>query len=524
MKVPVDNAGQIGIVEAVHPMLLPNNAWDEGNNIRFCNNSIRKIPGSAEIDTTETTDTNYIIPIYRYTSGTKNNAVVYCGLEAVYYFNGSTHTDITRLDTGVADPYTGSASDIWTGVVAQSVLYLTNGVDAPQVWLSDELENLPWDSGNTWADESNLTKILRTYKNFMIALTFKEGSGGEWNNYRVWWSHPAEPFSAPVTWDAADETKLAGYVDLASTKGGIIDGLPLRDVFVIYKEDAVILMTYVGGASIFNFRTLTEDKGLLSTHAVKEFDGKHFVVGANDIYITDGNSITSVMDGKLCKDFFNTIDPSLASRTFVFKNQLHNEMWVCYPSTGTTNGCDKALIWNWVANTWSKRDLAAIQYMASGLGTEGSVAGETWNDDLQTWDEDLTPWNSAGDTLITTVNYGVTNTKILSFDTGYTNDSSSYTSYVSKTYLRLNDKDTISQIKAIYPRGTGEMNVYVGACMHQNDAFSWEGPYTIDPALDAQIRCRVTGRYHALKFEFSGDTEHTLEGFDIEYVPTGYGR
>jgi hypothetical protein len=109
-------------------------------------------------------------------------------------------------------------------------------------------------------------------------------------------------------------------------------------------------------------------------------------------------------------------------------------------------------------------------------------------------------------------------------DDGYTFSDSSYSSYVTKEWIKLGKSDTMKRITAVYPKGTGEMNVYVGHAMHQSDPFTWEGPYNLDPSTDAQIRCRVTGRYHAIKFEFVGDTEHTLQGYDIEYIDTGYGR
>lgn len=517
MKISVENAGEVGLVEDIHPSLLPPNAWSEVSNVRFDNGSVKKILGCSSIDDTTCTDTLFVIPVIKYLTGNIPEAGwVYCGTDDVYYYNGTDHEEITRSSGN----YTGDNQDYWTGVVAQNILYLTNGYDTPQVWLSTDLEDLPWDADDTWADKGYSTKILRTFKNFIIALTFNDGTG--YNDQRVYWSDPAEPWTAPSSWDWADETNLAGYVDLAATKGSIVDGLPLRDSFMVYKEDAIISMNYVGGASIFAFRTLIEGSGLMSMHAVKEFDNKHFVVGQDDIYVTDGNSLVSILDKKLRSEFFSEINTTLFKKTFVLKNHLKKEMWVCYPSTGSQTYCDKALIWNWVNNTWTRRDLPDVHFISSGVGF--SPLGDTWDDDTGTWDADSTTWDSRyyNPALIRSV--GCSATELLLFEDSYTDLGESYTSYVLREYLQLNPKDTISQIKAVYPRGSGEMNIYVGACMHQNDAFTWEGPYTINPSTDAQIRCRVTGRYHAIKFEFSGDTEHSLQSYEVEYVPTGYGR
>ena len=49
-------------------------------------------------------------------------------------------------------------------------------------------------------------------------------------------------------------------------------------------------------------------------------------------------------------------------------NQAKNEVWICYPKTGATNGLpNEALIWNYLDNTWSLRELPGVNYIAKGL-------------------------------------------------------------------------------------------------------------------------------------------------------------
>jgi hypothetical protein len=527
MKLPVYNVGKYGIIKDVDPYLLPAEAWTNGNNIAFVEGEVRKSLGCTSFFTPTTSDTKFMIPVTKWETGVPTQYWVYCGMDDVYATDdGTTSTKITRQSGGTDVDYTGTDLSLWTGCVCQNILYLTNGTDVPQMWTGTTLADLKWDADETWADKGTgtkgyTTKCLRTYKNFLIALQFNDDTGAGNNPQKVYWSEPAEPFSVPSTWDYSIGTNLSGQVELAQTPGDILDGATLRDVFLIYKSDAVIIMSYVGGNSIFSFRTLTEDKGILTMHCVAEFDNKHFVVGADDIYITDGNSVQSVIDGKIRKSFFDDLDGTNYIKTFVVPNRAKNEMWVCYPSTDSTK-CNKALVWNWKSGAWSFKTLPDINYATIGVAFD--VESGEWDDDTETWDSDTTSWGDVRSTQAVKKVFAVADNQIYLMEDSYSNNGTSYNSFLERTYLTLGTLDTWKRIKTIYPKALGDMNIYVGWSAHQVDPFTWEGPYSFDPDSDAQIRCRVTGRHHAIRFEFDGDEEHKLMGYEIEFENTGYGR
>ena len=64
--------------------------------------------------------------------------------------------------------------------------------------------------------------------------------------------------------------------------------LPLGDVNIVYKEDSIWSMAFEGGQSIFGFRQLFDDVGILGRHCAKSFNNKHFVVSEDDVYVHDG--------------------------------------------------------------------------------------------------------------------------------------------------------------------------------------------------------------------------------------------
>ena len=83
-------------------------------------------------------------------------------------------------------------------------------------------------------------RVLRAFGDQLIALNMTEGSSSFPN--RVRFSNVVLANSIPDSWDAADTTKLAGFVDLVEQDTAIVDGLTLGSNFIIYTSTQVWLM------------------------------------------------------------------------------------------------------------------------------------------------------------------------------------------------------------------------------------------------------------------------------------------
>lgn len=515
MRIQVPNAGQYGLIRDVDSIRIPINSWTDGKNIRFKSGEVLKSLGTLEALDPTPTDASFIIPVTKIISGVPTQYWIYAGGAKVYSYDGTTEADITNT---TAD-YTGGSGDLWSACVNQGLLVMANGKDVPQMWLGDELEDLIWDGADTFADAGYNIKIIRNYKNFLIGLQFYNGT--VWNPYSVYWSNPAEPLTYPDSWDYTSATTLSGIQELTTTQGEIVDGLTLRDYFMVYKSDGITVMSNIGGQAVMGFRDLSSTTGLLAQNCVKEFFNQHFIVSTDDVVITDGNTIKSVIANKMRSKLFSEIDSTNYGKSFVIPYYNKTEMWICYPSTGNTYP-NRALIWNWDEDTWSVRDLLSIRHASPGI--LWATSSNTWDSDTDTWDSDSTNWDDSAYNPTVNKLVGTNGTQILRMDEDYTLVDNSYESYITREWITLGKSDTIKRITAIYPKCEGICDISVGYSMHQNDPFTWEGPYRFDPDSDAQIRCRVTGRYHAVKFQFIGDSEHKLHSYDIEFVDTGQGR
>ena len=95
-------------------------------------------------------------------------------------------------------------------------------------------------------------------------------------------------------------------------------------------------MRSTGNSAIpFTITPVTNSYGVQTTEAVLEFDGKHVVVGSEDIYLFGGHpgSIQPISDTRVRRFFFNNLNPLHEERMFMLRYQQKDEIWICYPST-----------------------------------------------------------------------------------------------------------------------------------------------------------------------------------------------
>ena len=129
---------------------------------------------------------------------------------------------------------------------------------------------------------------------------------------------------------------------------------------MIYKQQSVWRMDYVGGQFVFRFDQVLGTSGSLTRNCIAELDGLHFVVTGSDIIVHDGQSATSVLDKQSRRHFFASLDGDAYDKTFVVKNPYVNEILVCYAESGATVP-NRALVWNYVDKTLTFRDMPNVQ-------------------------------------------------------------------------------------------------------------------------------------------------------------------
>lgn len=476
--------------------------------------------GTLEIGNEETGSANQFETLTYTARDTSTGVITLSGTTSYAHPDDAVVTPSGSTTTSDSD-YGGNTTDRrWAHTNLNGLIVATNGYDAPQMWplsggapsLSSafmELRN--WPSGNK-------CKVIRSFRTFLVGLNWSRTNE---EPRLVKWSTEASSGSPPSTWSESDNTLDAGAYELSDTPGDIIDGLPLGDSFLIYKDDSIYVMNYIGTPYIFSFKLLSPTIGLLSKGALAEFEGGHFFMGNSDFYVCNGQNVTPLLSDKLRRTVYDELNGDNYQKCFVAADYVRNEMLACYPA-GSSTVPNKALIWNWKTNTFSFRDLPDTSHINSGIVE--ITAGATWDAATLTWDADSDPWGATNyDNVIKNIVFAdVTNTKIFRDNKGNKKDTATMTAYIERTGYDLGDSSSVKMVTAVWPElevsGNNSVNVYIGRQMSTEEGVTWEGPVAFNPNTQSKVSCRVSGKLFGVKVESDTDVDWKLHSvaFDVQ--------
>lgn len=517
--VRVEDCGKIGVIKDLSKANLPLGAWTDSSNIRFLDGYAQQFLGHGSAYGTPPVAPYHVLPV----NVGSTRYWMYAGEKKLYVATigsgSAVHTNLTRQTAGVDVDYAMVPNQI-TSTLLSGIPIINPGnlTDPPQQWNLDigtrlkVLDNWP---------ASTFCKSLRAYKTYLIALNVTKGG----NNfpYMVKWSSPADPGGVPITWDPSDQTQDAGEYDLAESNGQIIDGLPLRDMFMIYKEDSIWRMTPSGNVFIFNFQKVLGTSGALNRNCIVEVDGFHFVLTGSDVIVHDGQSATPVLDKVARRALFQDMDVSAIDRAFVFKNPFLNEVFVCYPQIGSSVP-NKAMVWNYRDRTVSYRDIPNLHH--ANYGAVDAGLGDTWAADSDTWKSDITKWNGPDFTPNTTrVLMASADQRLLLLDSSASYDGVKPTCYVERVGLSFGAPEKIKTVCGIRLRATGSEGdtvvVRIGASDDPYMPPVYEAAMTHTVGESVALDCFVSGRYIAIRIESGSAYFARVDAFDIDIIISG---
>lgn len=531
---PIRGLGEVGVIKDIDPFDLPPNAFSSGVNVRFANGVMQRGPvfrtvldldtGGAFVDSlTPLTGLDYII------LGQSNGTI--------RRVTGFTSEDITP------STWTPSESPIqWTSTNLSDVYY-TNREDRVPWYMprgGTQMANIPgW--GTDWR-----CKSLRSFNSQLIALGMTEGAYEYPTTLR--WSDFALSGAPPSSWTPST-TNSAGRTTLGEMVNPIIDGFQLRSSFIIYSRDEVWAMEPSQDNNVFNFRRLFSNAGVINKNCAVEFEGKHYVFGFDDIYVHDGVQKQSIADGRVRQYIFRTMNKRFSLRFFVVHNRALNEIMFCYvsgdenaywPASG--EGCNRAAVYNYVADTWSFADLP--------MSLAGSIANLntslTWTQASNSWNLTGGSWLDKDDGYKRNVMFagvgvvapnGTLTPKLHvyePFDTG-TTSAPVDTVATTRCFVRRDgiDLDEIKaelrgykQIVSVYPEGrvrVGGQPLYFqfGSATVPDETPLLGDAMDYDGTTNYKLDYRDAGRFLSMQISYNDYRSFTLSGLDVDVVITG---
>ena len=119
---------------------------------------------------------------------------------------------------------------------------------------------------------------------------------------------------------------------------------------LFWSADSLIRASFVGGATVFQFDTLSSESSILGANTVIEYDGIFYWCGV-DRFLSFNGVVREVPNTLNVNYFFDGLNNAYRQKVFAFKVPRFGEIWWCYPR-GDATECSHAVIFNVRENTW----------------------------------------------------------------------------------------------------------------------------------------------------------------------------
>jgi hypothetical protein len=482
----------LGVKLDIAPERLPLGAWTSALNVHFPRGQAERRGGIFD-----QFDAPLATPYWLFHYETSAaNFWVHAGLADVWVDDGTSRTEITP-----ASDFTGGIDNRWTGGALGGILVMNNEIEPPKFWTGDVLTNLATLTG--W-DANWRCKALRPWNVFLVAMNITKSSVNYRNMFKL--SAPAVPGSVPASWDHTDPASDALEQEgaLAQTADRLVDGLPLGDSFIFYKERSMYRMTYIGGNEKVQVQRIPGELGMMARGCAAQIPDGHVVMGTGDIFLFDGGAPRSISE-EVRERIYNEMDKDNFERSFVCVNPKREEVLFCYPTRGQTS-CNRAAVWNWKTGKWGFDLLPSVTYGAHGLIDDPDTISP-WSALTGSWAAYSGKW--VGESLSlneTRLMLCRTAPAISAYDFGGTDDGAAIDWHLERTGMGYSDG--VKLFKDVYPvfeapTGT-EITIELGAALRPGEAPVYQEPYTFTVGTDFKATLIAKGRSCSVKF--SGDS------------------
>ena len=312
---------------------LPHNTatlWKDGKNVLFQEKSIQPFPGQkvkfSRSETDEITglfvgraspDIDFIF------FGTKSNLYTWDETNGI--------VEVTRA----ASDYTGTAENLWSFCQWNDKVLASNGKDAVQLFSGALFVDLPA------ATFTHAKKVL-TRSPYCVAIGTDLMS-----NRGVHWCNDGDI----ATWAAAAGNS-AGDIELPEMDSPITGAEFLGDSLLVYSQNTVYSIDYVGLPFVFSSRKLFDGIGVRGIGGVALIENYHYGIGVNGIWRTDGGRYEYFASEAVRDLLLQDLNFSALDKAWVHHLKDVNHVVFFYPSKDSEVN-DKGLAYNYLNNTWT---------------------------------------------------------------------------------------------------------------------------------------------------------------------------
>ena len=275
----------------------------------------------------------------------------------------ATNTDLYQLDGGAftsrKGSLTGDNTDFWTFTQFGNYVIASNGVDAPQYFLMGTSTNFANLSSITTSGTLPNFRVSGVVRDFLVTGNHSNASN------RIQWSG----INDITTWAAG--TKQSDLQDLPGS-GGQITHITSGEIGYVFRQNQIIRMDYVGGATVFRLSVISPNRGAVYGRTVCQDNRRVFFYADDGFFEINGDQVISIGAEKVNRFFDIDLNKAFSDRICAAVDPFNQlAMWL-YPSAddtaNTTGICDKILIYNYATQKWSSAEANASTIFSQFVG------------------------------------------------------------------------------------------------------------------------------------------------------------
>jgi len=297
--------------------------------------------------------------------------------------------------------WTGDEDDIldWTryvgtddGANAEAILYMTNGKDTPVYWKGsgDVSKVIP----GTHAPSDFVTcKTVASYYDRLIlgnvtTTDTQYEQGIFYNNigdFRDW-----------------STAEVTGSTNMRMLEGEILKLLQLGDMLIVYSDNSIGSIVYVGGDTLFQYSSRVNNVRLASPRTVVNIGPYHLYATRDNFFFFDGSRSVWPIGSLVHSSYRNEVNQQALSRAFAYNDNPNKRAFFAFPRENAALPYVVYVveydIHNPQRNVWT-RHLYTDTLFSLGEFSQSSGMGEkTWDSKWAsetTWEDVDGTWNIA---------------------------------------------------------------------------------------------------------------------------------
>ena len=275
----------------------------------------------------------------------------------------ATNTNIYQLDSGTftsrKGSLTGTSTDFFTFTQFGNYIIASNGVDAPQYYLMGTSTNFANLSTIATDGSPPLFRVSGVIRDFLVTGNIAGATN------RIQWSG----INDISTW--TEGSKSADFQDLPGS-GGRVVGITSGEIGYVFRQNQIIRMDYVGGATVFRLSVISPNRGAVYGKTICQDNRRVFFYADDGFYQIDGDNVIAIGAEKVNRFFEGNLNKAFTDRIVAAIDPFNQlAMWL-YPSasntSNTTGICDRILIYNYATQKWSLAEASSSQIFSQFVG------------------------------------------------------------------------------------------------------------------------------------------------------------